>query len=87
MAKSARIDMRLAEDDDYLIRKAAAVSGTSVTAFVLASAKAEAAHVLADRTVFVLDEDQSAELDKRLSSIPKVKKRLRKLADAPELFS
>jgi uncharacterized protein (DUF1778 family) len=78
--------MRLDEADDFLIRRAAEVSGTSVTAFVLASARAEAAHVLADRTVFALSHEQAEELDRRLRARPRAKKRLEELANAPELF-
>jgi len=39
MTKAARLDMRLEAADDLLIRRAAEVSGTSVSAFVLTSAR------------------------------------------------
>lgn len=78
--------MRLDDADDFLIRRAADLSGTSVTAFLLTSARIEAAHVLADRTVFSLDSGQARELDRRLRAKPRAKRRLGKLAQAPELF-
>ena len=86
MAKAARLDMRLDPADDFLIRRAAEVSGTSVSAFVLASARVEAAHVLADRLVFPLDDEAWREFTRRLDARPKRKPRLEKLAKQPELF-
>ena len=68
--------MRLDDADDFLIRRAADVSGTSVSAFLLTSARIEAAHVLADRTVFSLDSGQARELDRRLRAKPRAKRRL-----------
>jgi len=86
MANSARLDMRLDPADDYLIRRAAEVAGTSVSAFVLASARASAANVLADRLVFPLDEAAWKEFNRRLNAKPRRKPRLKKLAKQAELF-
>jgi uncharacterized protein (DUF1778 family) len=78
--------MRLDPADDYLIRRAAEVAGTSVSAFVLASARAEAEHVLADRLVFPLEDRAFAEFRRRLDAKPRRKPRLAELAKQPELF-
>jgi len=86
MAKAARLDMRLDPADDYLIRRAAAASGTTVSAFVLASARAEAAHLLARRLVFPLEEAAWREFHRRLDARPRRKSRLDRLAKQPELF-
>ncbi|MCU0269222.1 MAG: DUF1778 domain-containing protein [Acidimicrobiales bacterium] len=86
MARQARLDMRLDEADDFLIRRAAEAAGTTVTAFVLDSARTHAAHLLADRTVFVLDDDRAKALDRRLRAKPCAKRRLTELAGAAELF-
>ena len=86
MANTARLDMRLDPADDYLIRRAAEVAGTSVSAFVLASARASAANVLADRLVFPLAEAAWREFNRRLNAKPRRKPRLKKLAKQAELF-
>lgn len=86
MANTARLDIRLPPADDYLIRRAAEVAGTTVTAFILASARASASNVLADRLVFPLDEPAWKELKRRLDAPVKRKARLKKLATQAELF-
>jgi len=86
MVNSARLDMRLAPADDYLIRRAAQVAGTTVSAFVLASARASATNVLADRLVFPLDDALWREFNRRLNSRPRRKARLERLAKQAEVF-
>jgi uncharacterized protein (DUF1778 family) len=86
MANTARLDMRLDPADDYLIRRAAEVAGTSVSAFVLASARASASRLLAERLVFPLEDAAWKEFNRRLDSKPRRKGRLRQLAKQAELF-
>ena len=86
MANTARLDMRLHPADDYLIRRAAEVAGMTVSAFVLAGARASASTVLADRLVFPLAEAEWKEFNRRLKSRPRRKSRLSKLAKQAELF-
>ena len=86
MAKAARLDMRLDPADDYLIRRAAEAAGTTVSAFVLASARAEATHLLAERLVFPLEEAASREFRQRLDARPRRKPRLERLARQAEIF-
>lgn len=52
--KNARLAMRLTPDQDSLIRDAAAVTGQSLTEFVLTAAVTRAEDTLADRRVFRL---------------------------------
>jgi uncharacterized protein (DUF1778 family) len=86
MANTARLDVRLSPADDYLIRRAAEVAGTTVSAFILASARVSASNVLADRLVFPLDEEAWKKFRRRLDARPRRKARLKKLATQPELF-
>lgn len=53
--KEARLAMRLTPDQDALIRDAAAVTGQSLTEFVMSAAVHRAEDTLADRRVFRLD--------------------------------
>jgi uncharacterized protein (DUF1778 family) len=54
--KEARLNLRLREGDDELIRLAAERTGQSVTQFLTSSAVDRAHEVLADQRTFVLDE-------------------------------
>ena len=86
MSKVARLEVRLDPADDFLIRRAAEVAGTTVSAFVLASARMEAAHLLADRSVFPLEDEAWRAFKRRLSARPRRKPRLARLAAQRELF-
>ncbi|MEX2195729.1 MAG: DUF1778 domain-containing protein [Thermoleophilaceae bacterium] len=55
MAKSARLNLRLSDQDEALIRRAADAAQATKTEFVLASAREAAQRELADRTSFELD--------------------------------
>lgn len=54
--KAARVNLRLREADDAVIRHAAAQAGQSVSEFMTTSAVDRAHEVLADQRSFVLDE-------------------------------
>jgi uncharacterized protein (DUF1778 family) len=56
--KAERLQLRLEADRRQLLDSAAAASGMSTSAFVLAHATEAASQVLADRTVFVLPPDR-----------------------------
>ena len=86
MANTARLDMRIDPHVDYLLRRAAKVAGTTVTAFILASARASAPKVLADRLVFPLEDGPWKEFQRRLDGRSPRKARLKKLARQAELF-
>ena len=58
----ARMEMRLAPQDKALINQAASLRGTNATAFVLASALAEARRLLGENTALELSADDLAQL-------------------------
>ena len=74
--KEARLAMRLTPDQDALIRDAAAVTGQSLTEFVMTAAVARAEDTLADRRVFRLNDaawtEFNAILDRPAKSIPEL---------------
>jgi uncharacterized protein (DUF1778 family) len=55
-AKESRLNLRVTDRQDHLIRRAAAAVDKSVTEFVMDSAAAEAERVLAEQRWFVLSE-------------------------------
>lgn len=56
--KDDRLELRASERQASVIREAAAEYGKSTSAFVLDAAYNEAQRLLADRRVFVLDDEQ-----------------------------
>ncbi len=86
MTKSARLDVRLEPEDEFVIRRAAQAAGMSVSSFVVASARMEAAHVLAERTVFVLEPNEWAQLQQRLAEPATLNSPLQALFDEPDIF-
>jgi uncharacterized protein (DUF1778 family) len=54
--KSSRLNLRLNDEDDALLRRAASVLGQSVSEFLTDSAVDRAHEVLADQRHFVLDD-------------------------------
>lgn len=55
-ARSGRIDVRVSEDQNALIREAAALSGQTVTAFLLDAAQDRARAVIDERRHLVMSE-------------------------------
>jgi uncharacterized protein (DUF1778 family) len=74
--KTTRRDLRVSSADDALIRRAAESVGESVTEFMVASGRARAEMVLADRTQFALSGSEwtkfSAALDRPAEVKPAV---------------
>lgn len=56
-AKSARLNLRLSDEDDALLREAATRLGQTVSEFLTGSAVDRAHEVLADQRHFDLDEE------------------------------
>ena len=85
-AKTHRMDLRVTERQNLLIRQAAVVTDRSVSDFVLTSATLEAERALADQRVFSVSEDQFARfqeiVDRPVADMPK----LRKLLNRPSPF-
>lgn len=74
--KDSRLNLRLREADDELIRRAAAQTGQSVSEFLTTSALGRAHEVLADQRAFVLDEATWAEFTRLLDEPPRPDPRL-----------
>jgi uncharacterized protein (DUF1778 family) len=77
---TVRWAFRVEPKADQLVRKAAEISGRSLTDFVKAAATVEAERVIANRTRFVLDRDQwdafADALERPMRSIPAAKRLL-----------
>jgi len=54
--KTSRVQLRVAPDDDALLRRAAELEGESLSEFLVESGRERAERLLADRTRFVLGE-------------------------------
>ncbi|HEY9484368.1 MAG TPA: DUF1778 domain-containing protein [Micromonosporaceae bacterium] len=65
-AKAERLHLRVDEQQKALLEAASQAAGDSVSAFVLKAATEAAADVLADRRVFLLDEDAWRVFDEAL---------------------
>jgi uncharacterized protein (DUF1778 family) len=74
------MNLRLAAEADERIRRAAAASGVSMTAFVERAASAAADAVLADRREFLLSSEDwdrfVAELDRPARDLPELRRGL-----------
>jgi len=85
-AKSSRLAVRLSEEQDELIRRAADTEGATITDFTVAAAVNHAHDVLADRRAFHLRDtawsDFVAILDRPVTHKP----RLAKLLTEPSVF-
>jgi uncharacterized protein (DUF1778 family) len=78
-AKSSRLNLRVAAADDALLRQAAALTGETVSEFLVESARERAERLVADRTHFVLDEAQWSAFCAALDRPAEVKPELREL--------
>lgn len=85
--RSRRLELRTTPHERDLIDRAVAVTGTDVTAFVVANAVDAARRVLADRDRFELDADAQAEWEainaRRARDLPG----LRRLMERPSPFA
>lgn len=74
--KNHRLNVRVDADDDALFRRAAEIAGQTLSSFVIESARERSERVLADRSRFVLDDEQwnafCAALDRPARAVPEV---------------
>ena len=84
--KTRRLDLRLTEEQDALIRRAAEQDARSISDFVLSAATMEAQRRLADQRFFMLNEEDHARFEEILESSPTDDPKLRKLFDRPSPF-
>ena len=82
--KSSRLNLRVAAADDALLRQAAAMTGETVSEFLVESARERAEQrLVADRTRFALDEAQWSAFCAALDRPAEVKPELRELFARP----
>lgn len=84
--KDSRWNLRVAPKDDIVVRRAAAESRRDLSEFVRTAAVAEAERVLADRTLFELDEPSWERFVAVLDRPPRVPAGLRELFSRPSVF-
>jgi uncharacterized protein (DUF1778 family) len=77
--RSERVDLRMTPEAKRTLQRAAAVANKTVTEFLLDSGLNAAVDTLADRRVFVLDEERWTRFMAELASPPKDNPKLRKL--------
>jgi uncharacterized protein (DUF1778 family) len=83
--KNRRFQLRASAREEMLIKIAAERQGVNVTDFILSAARERAEETLADRTRFVLQEEQWREFMKALDRPARKKPRLRKLFSEPHV--
>jgi len=84
--RDSRWNLRVAPDDDIVVRRAADESDRELSEFVRSAAVLEAERILADRTVFTLDEAQWDRLVEVLDRPPRVPAGLEELFSQPSVF-
>lgn len=84
--KQSRFNIRASARQGTLIREAAAVSGKSVTEFVLNSACSTAEQILADQRQLVVDAAVWARFMEALDRPPTTKRRLQELLETPSVL-
>jgi uncharacterized protein (DUF1778 family) len=85
-ARALRWDLRVAEDEDALVKLASSSAEVNFTTFVRNAALAEARRVLADRTSFALDEADWRRFMDSLDRPARVPEGLRELYSKPSAF-
>lgn len=85
-AKTQRLELRLTEEQNTLIRSAATYTSRSISDFVLSAATLEAQRRLADQRLFLMDDEQYAHFEEILAASPTDDPKLRKLFDRPSPF-
>jgi uncharacterized protein (DUF1778 family) len=84
--KAERLHLRVDAEQKALLEAASAATGASVSTFVLAAATEAAADVLADRRVFVLDQQAWRVFDEALARPPGDVAGLRELLTGPTVL-
>ena len=85
-AKTQRLELRLTEEQNTLIRSAATYTSRSISDIVLSAATLEAERRLADQRFFILNEEEHARFEEILAASPTDDPKLRKLFDRPSPF-
>jgi uncharacterized protein (DUF1778 family) len=81
-----RWNLRVDREEDEIVRAASTAAGTSYSNFVRDAAVTEAQRIMADRTEFILDEEEWRQLNELLDRPPRVPSGLRDLFSRPSVF-
>jgi uncharacterized protein (DUF1778 family) len=84
--RKTKIDLRLSPSDKRILERAASASSLSVSAFVRASALAQADETLADRRTFVLSKAKWTEFQAALDAPTQPLPRMKRLLTEPGFF-
>ena len=84
--KTQRLELRLTEEQNSLIRSAAVYESRNISDFVLSAATLEAQRRLADQRLFLMDDEQHARFEEILQASPTDDPKLRKLFERPSPF-
>lgn len=84
--REERLELRLSPDAKALIKRAAAISGRTVSAYLLDRGMAAAAETLADRRVFSLSARQYDAFVAALDAPAKLLPRLERLLQTPSVL-
>ena len=84
--RSERIDVRTSASVKHLLQQAAQASNKTVSEFMLDSALTAASETLADRRLFLLDEDRWKAFIAALDRAPQSRPRLERLLREPSVF-
>lgn len=82
-AKTRRLELRLTEEQNSLIRSAATYTSRSISDFVLSAATLEAQRRLADQRIFFINDEQYARFEEILQAPPSEDPKLSKLFERP----
>lgn len=84
--RERRWNLRVERNEDEIVRAASDAAGTSYSNFIRDAAVVEAQRILADRTRFILDEEQWHLFNELLDRPPRVPSGLRDLFSRPSVF-
>lgn len=84
--RSERIDVRTSASVKHLLQQAAQAANKTVSEFMLDSALTAASETLADRRMFMLDEDRWKAFIATLDLPPQPRPRLERLLREPSVF-
>jgi uncharacterized protein (DUF1778 family) len=85
-ARASRWNLRVALDDDIVVRKAADEADRELSDFIRTAALLEAERILADRTVFTVKDAEWDRLQEILDRPPHVPAGLKELFSRPSVF-
>ena len=84
--RELRWNLRVERDEDEVVRAASKAAGTSYSNFIRGAAITEAERVLADRTHFVLGDDEWRRFNELLDRPPRIPSGLQDLFSRPSVF-